>query len=80
MKTLCEWARGGNSLVLDYYPLTDTTFICMSNRDPPVCDRLAFNAVFRAPRAPKQIPSHIKRTEVTRGHGHCNQQTPNHIR
>jgi CubicO group peptidase (beta-lactamase class C family) len=50
------WGHGGgalgNSLVLDYYPVTDTSFICMSNRDPPVCDRFAFNAVFRAPRTP----------------------------
>jgi hypothetical protein len=50
------WGHGGgalgNSLVLDYYPMTNTSFICMSNRDPPVCDRLAFNAVFRAPRTP----------------------------
>lgn len=48
------WGHGGgapgNSLVLDYYPLTDTTFICMSNRDPPVCDRLAFDYLFRSPR------------------------------
>jgi CubicO group peptidase (beta-lactamase class C family) len=46
------WGHGGGapgqSLVLDYYPLTDTTFICMSNRDPPVCDRLAFNFLFRS--------------------------------
>jgi D-alanyl-D-alanine carboxypeptidase len=50
------WGHGGgalgNSLVLNYYPTTDTSFICMSNRDPPVCDRLAFNAISRAPRAP----------------------------
>ncbi len=49
------WGHGGgalgNSLVLNYYPKTDTSFVCMSNRDPPVCDRLAFNAVLRAPRA-----------------------------
>ena len=46
------WGHGGGapgqSLVLSYYPLTDTTFICMSNRDPPVCDRLAFNFLFRS--------------------------------
>ena len=46
------WGHGGGapgqSLVLDYYPLTDTTFVCMSNRDPPVCDRLAFNFLFRS--------------------------------
>jgi len=50
------WGHGGgapgNSLVLDYYPVTDTTFVCMSNRDPIVCDRLAFNYLFRAPRTP----------------------------
>ncbi len=46
------WGHGGGapgqSVVLDYYPLTDTTFVCMSNRDPPVCDRLAFNFLFRS--------------------------------
>ncbi|MGA7710253.1 MAG: serine hydrolase domain-containing protein [Rhizomicrobium sp.] len=50
------WGHGGgapgNSLVLDYYPVTDTTFVCMANRDPPVCDRLAFNWLFRSPKAP----------------------------
>lgn len=50
------WGHGGgapgSSLVLDYYPVTDTTFVCMSNRDPIVCDRLAFNYLFRAPRTP----------------------------
>jgi D-alanyl-D-alanine carboxypeptidase len=48
------WGHGGgapgNSLVLDYYPVTDVTFVCMSNRDPPVCDRLAFNYLFGSPR------------------------------
>jgi D-alanyl-D-alanine carboxypeptidase len=41
------WGHGGgalgNSPVLSYYPTTDTSFVCKSNRDPPVCDRLAFN-------------------------------------
>ena len=50
------WGHGGgalgNSLVLNYYPKTDRSFVCMSNRDPPVCDRLAFNALSRAPREP----------------------------
>ena len=50
------WGHGGgapgNSLVLDYYPATDTTFVCMANRDPTVCDRLAFNWLFRSPRTP----------------------------
>ena len=50
------WGHGGgapgNSLVLDYYPVTDTRFICMSNRDPPICDRLALNYLFRSPRQP----------------------------
>ena len=49
------WGHGGgapgDSLVLDVYPTTNTTFVCMSNRDPPVCDRLAFNFLFRSPRA-----------------------------
>lgn len=48
------WGHGGGangmSLVLDHYPTTDTTFVCMSNRDPPICDRLAFNYYFRSPR------------------------------
>jgi D-alanyl-D-alanine carboxypeptidase len=50
------WGHGGgapgNSLVLGYYPVTDSTFICMSNRDPPVCDRLGWNYGFRSPRQP----------------------------
>jgi D-alanyl-D-alanine carboxypeptidase len=50
------WGHGGGargmSLVLDYYPTTKTTFVCMSNRDPPICDRLAFNYYFRSPRSP----------------------------
>jgi CubicO group peptidase (beta-lactamase class C family) len=50
------WGHGGgaqgNSLVLGYYPVTDTSFICMSNRDPPVCDRLSWNYLFRMPREP----------------------------
>ncbi len=49
------WGHGGgsmgNSLVLDYYPTTGTTFVCMSNRDPPVCDRLALSYYRRSPRA-----------------------------
>jgi D-alanyl-D-alanine carboxypeptidase len=50
------WGHGGgapgNSLVLNYYPVTDSSFICMSNRDPPICDRLALNYLFRSPRQP----------------------------
>lgn len=50
------WGHGGqapgNSVVLNYYPITDTTFVCMSNRDPPICDRLANDYLFRAPRTP----------------------------
>jgi CubicO group peptidase (beta-lactamase class C family) len=60
------WGHGGgapgNSLVLDYYPVTDTTFICMSNRDPPICDRLAFNYLFRSARASHPISApHLRR-------------------
>ncbi|HJS46105.1 MAG TPA: serine hydrolase domain-containing protein [Rhizomicrobium sp.] len=50
------WGHGGGaegmSLVLNYYPMNDTTFVCESNRDPPICDRLAFNYLFRSPKAP----------------------------
>ncbi len=48
------WGHGGgangDSLVLDYYPLTHVTFVCMANREPPACDRLAMNFLFRWPR------------------------------
>jgi CubicO group peptidase (beta-lactamase class C family) len=48
------WGHGGgapgDSLVLDYYPQTHVTFVCMANREPPVCDRLALNFLFRWPR------------------------------
>ena len=45
-----HWGHGGGapgmSLVLAIYPTNDVTIVCMSNRDPPVCDRLAFNVHF----------------------------------
>jgi CubicO group peptidase (beta-lactamase class C family) len=48
------WGHGGgapgNSLVLSYYPVSDVTFVCMANRDPIVCDRLAGNYYYRQPR------------------------------
>jgi CubicO group peptidase (beta-lactamase class C family) len=48
------WGHGGgapgNSLVLGYRPANETSLICMSNRDPPICDRLAFNFLFRSPK------------------------------
>jgi len=44
-ENLPYWGHGGGapgmSLVPDYYPTTKTTLVCMSNRDPPLCDRLA---------------------------------------
>jgi D-alanyl-D-alanine carboxypeptidase len=50
------WGHGGNApgtdCVLDYYPITGVTFVCLSNRDPIVCDRLGFNYLFRSPRTP----------------------------
>jgi CubicO group peptidase (beta-lactamase class C family) len=50
------WGHGGgapgNSLVLSYYPVTGVTFVCMANRDPIVCDRLAGNYYYRQPRTP----------------------------
>jgi CubicO group peptidase (beta-lactamase class C family) len=50
------WGHGGgaygNSLVFDYYPTTGVTLVCMSNLDPPVCDRLALSYYRRSPRAP----------------------------
>lgn len=49
------WGHGGgahgDSLVLDYYPQTHVTFVCMANREPPACDRLAENFLFRWPRS-----------------------------
>jgi CubicO group peptidase (beta-lactamase class C family) len=48
------WGHGGgahgDSLVLDYYPQAHVTFVCMANREPPACDRLALNFLFRWPR------------------------------
>jgi CubicO group peptidase (beta-lactamase class C family) len=48
------WGHGGgahgDSLVLSYYPQTHVTFVCMANREPPACDRLAANYLFRWPR------------------------------
>ena len=50
------WGHGGGaegmSLVLNYYSANDTTFVCESNRDPPICDRIAFNYLFRSPKSP----------------------------
>ncbi|MGD0193134.1 MAG: serine hydrolase domain-containing protein [Rhizomicrobium sp.] len=51
---LTYWGHGGgapgDSLVADYYPQTHVTFVCMANREPPACDRLAFNLLGRWPR------------------------------
>ena len=48
------WGHGGDApgmnLVLSYYPISDTTLVCMANRDPIVCDRLAFNYSYHSPR------------------------------
>jgi CubicO group peptidase (beta-lactamase class C family) len=48
------WGHGGgahgDSLVLDYYPQTRVTLVCMANREPPACDRVALNFLFRWPR------------------------------
>ncbi|VXC14053.1 conserved exported hypothetical protein [Luteimonas sp. 9C] len=39
-----HWGHGGgapgNSAALSIYPTNDMTMVCLSNRDPPVCDRL----------------------------------------
>ncbi|MGO3127031.1 MAG: serine hydrolase domain-containing protein [Luteimonas sp.] len=39
-----HWGHGGgapgNSAALSIYPSNDMTMVCLSNRDPPVCDRL----------------------------------------
>jgi CubicO group peptidase (beta-lactamase class C family) len=49
------WGHGGgahgDSLVLNYYPQTHVTFVCMANREPPACDRVAMNYLFRWPRS-----------------------------
>jgi CubicO group peptidase (beta-lactamase class C family) len=48
------WGHGGgahgDSLVLNYYPKTHVTFVCLANREPPACDRLAETFLFRWPR------------------------------
>jgi CubicO group peptidase (beta-lactamase class C family) len=45
-----HWGHGGGapgmSVVLAVYPTNGVTIVCMSNRDPPVCDRLALNIHF----------------------------------
>lgn len=52
---LTYWGHGGgapgDSLVLNYYPETHVTFVCMANREPPACDRLAFNLLGHWPRS-----------------------------
>jgi len=39
-----HWGHGGsapgNSAALSIYPTNDMTMVCLSNRDPPICDRL----------------------------------------
>ncbi len=39
-----HWGHGGgargNSAALSVYPLNNMTMVCLSNRDPPICDRL----------------------------------------
>lgn len=42
-----HWGHGGgaagNSAALSIYPSNDMTMACLSNRDPPICDRLLIN-------------------------------------
>lgn len=42
-----HWGHGGgaagNSAALSVYPTNDMAMACLSNRDPPVCDRLLIN-------------------------------------
>ena len=50
-----HWGHGGGapgtSTVLAVYPTNGVTMVCLSNRDGPVCDRLAFNLHYHlAPR------------------------------
>jgi len=49
------WGHGGgahgDSVVVSYYPQTHVTFVCLANREPPACDRLAANYLFRWPRS-----------------------------
>jgi len=39
-----HWGHGGgaagNSTALSVYPSNDMTMVCLSNRDPPACERL----------------------------------------
>ena len=42
-----HWGHGGGvagtSTALSVYPTNDMTMVCLSNRDPPICDRLLIN-------------------------------------
>jgi D-alanyl-D-alanine carboxypeptidase len=53
-----HWGHGGGapgmSLALAVYPTNNMTMLCMSNRDPIVCDRLLFNLHFHL--APPEQP------------------------
>jgi len=48
------WGHGGDgigtSAASNYYPQTGVSVACLANRDPIICDRLAENFFFRAPR------------------------------
>jgi CubicO group peptidase (beta-lactamase class C family) len=53
---LSYWGHGGgahgDSVVVSYYPKTHVTIVCLANREPPACDRLAENFHWHWPRKP----------------------------
>ena len=56
-----HWGHGGsalgNSAALSIYPSNDMTMVCLSNRDPPICDRLLTRLHFHLspPPAPEDV-------------------------
>lgn len=56
-----HWGHGGGaagtSAALSVYPTNDMTMACLSNRDPPICDRLLINLHWHlSPPAPAPSP------------------------
>ena len=54
-----HWGHGGgapgNSAALSVYPSNNMTMVCLSNRDPPICDRLLTSLHFHlSPPPPKE--------------------------
>lgn len=53
---LTYWGHGGgahgDSVVVSYYPRQHMSFVCLANREPPACDRLAESFLWHWPRTP----------------------------